>query len=151
MDKLLKALIICIGCLLLFAFKQESKANAELTVLFDNIRNKEGKLYIFVYSYENQYPDNPYMNFEISKEIVSDFGTLKFTIPENLQHGNYAVSILDDENANEDLDMFWGLPIEGYGFSNNIKPLLSMPDYDKLLFDLTTDKKTIHLTLQYLL
>lgn len=150
MVKLLSIIVIGLGCFTLASFEEEKQeADSKLTVLFDNIRNKEGIIYIFIYNYENQYPDNPYRNFEINKQVVSDYGTLKFTIPESLSKGRYAISVLDDENANEDLDLFLGIPLEGYGFSNNISPFLSMPDYNDLLFDLSTNKKTINLTLQY--
>ncbi len=153
MVKLLSILLVGVSSFVLFSFEEEAsqKADSKLTVLFDNIRNKEGKIYVFIYNYENQYPENPYLNFEINKQVVSDYGTLKFTIPENLSKGNYAVSVLDDENANEDLDFFLGLPLEGYGFSNNVSPFLSMPNYEDLLFDLSTHKKTINLTLQYII
>jgi uncharacterized protein (DUF2141 family) len=150
MVKLLSLVIIGLCGFALASFDEEAKAeDAKLSVLFDNIRNKEGKMYVFIYNYENQYPDNPYLNFEIDKQIVSDYGTLKFMIPQSLSKGHYAISVLDDENSNDDLDFFLGFPLEGYGFSNNISPFLSMPKYDDLLFDLSSDKKTIHLTLQY--
>ncbi|MFT5821385.1 MAG: hypothetical protein ACI8ZM_002638 [Crocinitomix sp.] len=150
MVKLLSIVLVGICCLTLVSFDEDAdQADSKLTVLFDNIRNKEGKIYVFIYNYENQYPDNPYLNFEINKQVVSDFGTLLFTIPESLSKGNYAISVLDDENENDDLDFFLGLPLEGYGFSNNVAPFLSMPKYDDLLFDLSSNKKTINLTLQY--
>jgi uncharacterized protein (DUF2141 family) len=134
----------------LVSFSQE-KEESLLTVQFDNIRNNDGTLYVFIYNYENQYPDNPYLNFEIDKNLVSKFGTLKFTIPNILAKGEYGISILDDENANEDLDLFFGLPKEGFAFSNNVVPFLSMPDYSDIIFDLSDDKKTVFLTLQYIL
>ena len=65
--------------------------------------------------------------------------------------GKYAISILDDENSNDDLDRFLGIPTEGYGFSNNVKPLLSMPKYEELLFDLNQDYLCLKLKLQYVL
>ena len=38
----------------------------------------------------------------------------------NLPAGNYAVQVMHDENENNKLDTnFMGMPIEGYGFSNN--------------------------------
>lgn len=127
------------------------RAQAQLTVQLDNIRNNSGKLYIFVYNYENQYPDNPYLNFEIDKALVSKFGTLKYILPSPLVIGKYGISILDDENANEDLDLFLGVPREGYAFSNNVTPFMSFPEYQTILFDLDTEKKTIFITLQYIL
>jgi len=151
MGKLFSILFIGLFSFTICSFERQEISTSKLTVLLDNIRNKEGNIFIFIYNYENQFPDNPFLHFEINKNLVSDFGTLKFIIPKSLTTGKYAVSILDDENANEDLDMFLGIPSEGYGFSNNVSPFFSLPNYDELLFDLAGNKKTIYLTLQYIL
>ena len=37
----------------------------------------------------------------------------------NLPYGTYAISVLDDENNNAEMDRTLGMPREGYGFSNN--------------------------------
>lgn len=125
--------------------------NVLLTLKFENIRNNKGKLFVFVYNYENQYPDNPYLNFEIDKSFVSKFGTLKFEIPTYLAEGRYAVSVLDDENANEDLDLFLGLPLEGFAFSNNVFPMLSLPNYEDILVDVNANSKILFLKVNYIL
>ena len=49
-------------------------------------------------------------------------------------HNYYALTLIDDENNNEDLDRWLGIPSEGYGFSNNINPLFSLPEYKELIF-----------------
>ena len=59
--------------------------------------------------------------------------------------------MLDDENANEDLDRFLGIPTEGYGFSNNVRPLFSLPEYEDLIFDLSEQRQKLKLELQYAL
>ena len=123
--------------------------NCSLSIRLKNIRNTKGSMFIFVYKYENQYPWTPQWHFEVDKSKVKD-GMLTYTV-QNLPKGKYAISILDDENANSDLDRFLGIPSEGFGFSNNIRPLFSLPDYDELTFDLTTTQKTVNLTLQYIL
>ena len=49
--------------------------------------------------------------------------------------GDYAVSVFHDENGNGKFDMNWmGMPLEGYGFSNNIKPHFKAPDFDECKF-----------------
>jgi len=149
MDKLLKQLIIGLSLVLLCGFAP-TESNNKLTINFENIRNNDGKIFIFIYNYENQYPDNPYLYFEINKTKVAN-GELRYVVPEGLQEGQYAISVIDDENANEDLDLFLGIPTEGYGFSNNVAPYFSMPDYTDLLFDFSDGKKAINLKLQYIL
>lgn len=139
-------------CILICAFTFSSNAKVErctLSVELSNFRNTEGKLYIFLYNYKNQFPDNPFKYFEVDKKNVRN-NRMLVNIP-NMPKGKYAISLLDDENENDDLDRFLGIPTEGYGFSNNIKPFLSLPEYEDLLFDLDRDLTQLNLQIQYAL
>lgn len=147
MNQLLSFILIALTSLSLSYAKENNNTSTSLIIDFNKIRNKKGVIHVFLYNYENQYPYNPYLNFELDKKEVSN-GQLSFAIP-NLAPGNYAVSVIDDENANSDLDLFLGMPTEGYGFSNNIKPLLSFPNFKQLLFTIPSTPKTITLNLQY--
>ncbi len=43
---------------------------------------------------------------------------------EDFPPGAYAITVIHDENMNGKLDTNWlGIPKEGYGFSNDVKPL----------------------------
>ena len=94
-----------------------------LDVSLSNIRNNDGYIYIFIYSYENQYPYEPYKHYKVNKSKVKN-GKLTARIPNLALKDTYAMTLNDDENNNEDLDRWLGIPHEGYGFSNNIRPLL---------------------------
>lgn len=49
--------------------------------------------------------------------------------------GDYAVTVFHDENSNGKFDMNWaGYPLEGYGFSNNVKPRFKAPSFDESKF-----------------
>ena len=49
--------------------------------------------------------------------------------------GDYAATVFHDENNNGKFDMNWmGMPLEGYGFSNNVKPMLKAPSFDDCEF-----------------
>lgn len=127
----------------------EPEGDCTLSIEFSNFRNKEGVLYIFLYNYENQYPDNPFMHFAVDKKNVKN-DHLLVNLPK-LSKGIYAVSILDDENDNEDLDMWLGIPTEGYAFSNNVRPLFALPDYKELIFNLDKPSQRIKLKMRYVL
>ena len=129
--------------------KFKNETDCTLSVELSNFRNNKGKLYIFIYNYKNQFPDNPYKYFEVDKFNVRNSRML-VNLPK-IPKGKYAISILDDENSNEDLDRFLGIPTEGYGFSNNIRPLFSLPDYEDLVFDLNMKHQKLNLKLQYTL
>jgi uncharacterized protein (DUF2141 family) len=54
--------------------------------------------------------------------------------------GPYAVMITHDENGNGKLDTnLIGMPVEGYGFSNNPR-VMRKPTWDEARFDLASDQ-----------
>ena len=145
-----KVLIIFFLLTITFSFKTKTEvAEGTLDINLTNIRNNDGYVYIFIYTYENQYPYEPYKHYKVSKSKVNN-GKLKARIPNLEFKAKYAITLIDDENNNEDLDRWLGIPHEGYGFSNNIRPLLSLPDYSDLTFDFNTSK-TLNVKVQYIL
>lgn len=54
--------------------------------------------------------------------------------------GDYAVVVVHDENDNGKLDNgLFGIGGEGYGFSNNVRPLLGWPDFEDAAFAVGED------------
>ncbi|MDB5108648.1 MAG: hypothetical protein JWM69_1589 [Candidatus Binatus sp.] len=52
-----------------------------------------------------------------------------------LPAGTYAVTIFHDENSNHEFDKnMLGYPLEGFGFSNNVKPTVRAPSFDEAAF-----------------
>lgn len=120
-----------------------------LKINLSNIRNNEGYIYIFLYQYSDQFPYSPYKHYKVDKSKVKN-GILIAQISDLEFKNNYAISLIDDENDNEDLDRWLGIPHEGYGFSNNVKPFLSLPKFNELCFDFQKSKNTT-IKLQYVL
>lgn len=142
-------LIISLLVLTSTSFLTNKNEDYILSVELCNFRSDEGQLFIFIYNYENQYPNEPYRYYTVDKKHLNN-NRIMVNI-RNLNKGNYAISVLDDENKNDDLDRFLGIPTEGYGFSNNIRPLLSLPDYNELLFTLDKKWMKLKLSMQYVL
>ena len=69
----------------------------------------------------------------------------------DLPPGVYAVNAFHDENNNGKFATnFIGLPLEGYGFSNDVRPnLLSAPSFNKAAFELLPVGGVIHFGLVY--
>ena len=60
-------------------------------------------------------------------------------------------SLLDDENNSGDMDYSKiGIPKEGFGFSNNIKPLITPPPFNKCVFEIKAGENTINIKVQYI-
>ena len=65
----------------------------------------------------------------------------------DLPAGDYALAVFQDIDSDGKIDKnMIGIPKEPYGFSNNIKPRLSAPPFEKAKFRLDTDK-TLTITL----
>jgi uncharacterized protein (DUF2141 family) len=69
---------------------------------------------------------------------------------ENLALGEYAVAIYHDRNADERLNRgLFGIPSEGYGFSNDAPANLGPADYEDAMFALEETDPTIQIRMRY--
>jgi uncharacterized protein (DUF2141 family) len=127
---------------LLFSQSDPSKAILEIT--FKGIRNSKGIIAIGINDSPEGWPKTPDMDPNWKK---SDMKSGELTVKvEDLEYGTYAVSVLDDENANLEMDGFLGIPKEGYGFSNNAKVGMSTPKFEECAFSI--DQPLIRITIQ---
>jgi uncharacterized protein (DUF2141 family) len=59
----------------------------------------------------------------------------------DLEAGKYAVVVYHDVNQNKICDKnFFGVPTEGYAFSNNVRPNLSVPSFEDCCFKFQQDR-----------
>jgi uncharacterized protein (DUF2141 family) len=64
--------------------------------------------------------------------------------------GTYAVAVYHDENDNHHFDRtLLGLPAEGYGFSNNVRPLFGLPSFASVTFPVGPTQTRIGIALIY--
>lgn len=64
--------------------------------------------------------------------------------------GIYAVAVYHDENDNHHFDRsFIGLPLEGYGFSNNATIFMAPPSFRAVRFDAGPGDTRLSITLRY--
>ena len=62
----------------------------------------------------------------------------------NLPKGKYAVCIYLDENNNDRCDKnFFGIPMEKFAFSNNVRPILSIPSFESCSVYLNENKSIV--------
>jgi uncharacterized protein (DUF2141 family) len=63
---------------------------------------------------------------------------------ENLKPGKYAVRYFHDENSNGKLDTkMFGMPTEGYGFSNNAYGTFGPKPFEEWLVDVSKDTRIV--------
>ena len=88
-----------------------------LHVTVSDIRNADGHVLISV-SPSAEAWDGAAKPVAVAR-LAAVKGTIEHAFPD-LAPGDYAVQVMHDENDNGDLDSnFVGIPVEGYGFSQN--------------------------------
>jgi uncharacterized protein (DUF2141 family) len=139
---------IVMFCSLLFIFTQLQAATMSLYIKLQGIQPRPGDLKIAVYQGNANWmqPDKAV----IRTRIVRD-GSNQQSISLQLEPGEYAISIVHDENDNNRMDMSWfpyPRPGEGVGVSNNVEGV-GPPDYDDAHFEFKQDGQTITIKMRY--
>lgn len=120
---------------------------APLSVTVKDLRNRKGNLIFGVFKSPAGFP-----NVE-GKSIyweVRDAGADALTFTTHLPPGRYAASVLHDENRSGDMDRgLGGIPLEGYGVTNNPKPALRAATYKEAEFDLPPAGAEMTISVQY--
>ena len=82
-------------------------------------------------------------NDKVVAQKVERISDKKSTIIiENVKPGTYAIRFYHDENNNQKMDTgTFGIPTEGYGFSNNARGFMGPPDLEDMLFTVSGDVK----------
>ena len=141
--------IFCIGSLDVFEIKNTICLNDDynVKVVITGIRSEKGKLVLGVFKDQDGFKHRkPIKRIELNKsELEGNDIVLK------LNPGIYGLSVLDDENENNKMDYnFFGIPKEGFGFSNYYHKGLSKPHFDKFKFKIDENKiKLINIQLRY--
>jgi uncharacterized protein (DUF2141 family) len=131
--------------LLAAAVVSASAQAAELDVTVTDIRAQQGSLMIAVVDSAAAWDDQAKPVAASQRKMPAAQETFHFP---NLPPGTYAVKVMHDANDNGKLDTnFMGMPIEGYGFSNN-PTVLRKPTFDEARFELGAANSSITLHLR---
>lgn len=107
----------------------------------------KGKILIALYDSEAAFMD---IDKAVRREIILvDSKRVTQTFAQ-LPAGDYAISLFHDENSNDELDTGWfGIPKEGYGFSNDAQGRMGPPSYEAARFSLGyAEEKVIQIRLK---
>ena len=115
---------------------------SQLTVDFELVKYKSGKLYVAVYNTEKSFLKKPILGTIVEVKDGKATASFKDLIP-----GEYAVSSFYDKNDNGKLDTnFLGIPKEPTAMSNNAKGSFGAPKFKdaKFIFSLRNNKIKIN-------
>lgn len=116
-----------------------------LVIHVDGFRNQKGDAGISVFNSPDGWPENNEKAFLHGPHPFTGTST---TITLQVPPGRYAIAALHDENSNHKLDRnIFGIPKEGFGFSNNPHVILTAPSFDTAAIPVScpTTETTIHL------
>ena len=119
-----------------------------LVVEISGLRNDAGEVFLSVYTGRLGFPNDITVAVVNRHQPIADRQCR--VVIDNLPFGEYAVSVLHDENLDGQMaTTLLGIPKEGFGFSGNPKAKLGPPDYDEVRFLLLAPEKTMPIVMQY--
>ncbi|CAN5243242.1 DUF2141 domain-containing protein [soil metagenome] len=127
----------------------DRNAEASLTISFAGLRSAKGLMRICLTRNPHFFPgcDKDPHAFKAS---VAAGPSAQLRIP-GITSGDYALSVLHDENANARADMLLGIPREGVGFSENPRLRFSAPKFDAARFHMGSADVTKMIRIRYFL
>ncbi len=125
-------------------------AGATIVLEVSTFRTIKGFLGCQLYPKGEDFPDNWAAHRDLRKHVVVTGGTTSCSFS-GLPPGTYAAAVIHDENGNGKMDKnFIGMPLEGYGISNNHTHALSRPTWEESKFVVAADSTfTSRISLRY--
>jgi uncharacterized protein (DUF2141 family) len=117
-----------------------------LQVAVVGLRDEQGQVSCNLFTDRQQYPRGDAFK-EVRTSIHKDSALCVFT---EVPAGKYAIVVYHDENDNGHFDRnAFGMPMEGYGFSNNAAPLFDAPNFAAAAFDYDGRRLYIVIDIRY--
>ncbi len=147
MKRSLAALLALLALSAAPARSADEPAKATLTIEVTDLRKQQGDLVLGVFRTATGFPTDDKKSLVWGKK-KADADTVVFTA--DLPPGDYAASVLHDQNANGKMDKNWiGIPKEGYGVTNNPKPKRRAATFREATFTLPPEGATVTISIQY--
>lgn len=118
-----------------------------LSVSVKGLRNDKGRVAVALFNRSKEFPDQQHAFQGKVVKSSKKRALVKFS---SLPPGTYALAILHDENKNDKMDFnFLGMPLEGYGFSNDASEMFGPPSFEDASFKVSGEKTSHTVTAQY--
>ena len=111
------------------------RGDISLEIEINNLQSNNGPVYIRILDQS----ENPVI---VGTSSVINYST-KISF-DSISPGKYAIQFFHDENENQKMDFnLIGIPKEKFGSSNDVKPVLGPPKFEKMLFEIYDNKKIV--------
>lgn len=122
-------------------------AAADLVVRIENLRSADGIVRLALYDSDELFLQSG--GARAGADPKAEAGGVEVVFPQ-LPPGTYAVATYHDENSNEAFDTgLLGLPLEGFGFSNDARVLLGPPSFADAAVTVPAEGATIVVRMRY--
>lgn len=119
-----------------------------VTLLIENVRNRDGKLRILVFGGAEGFPDDP--GRAVFATTVEPKESISLEIPGLTLGDQYAFSVMHDENEDGELNTnFLGIPKEGIGLSQAPNLWLGKPKFTDCAEEITAGGQTVTVKIHY--
>ena len=134
----------------LLALSVSTVLAATLNLTVENIRDAEGRIAIAVFNSETGFPHDDASALKrlyIPLQKPDKTATISINA---LPAGQYAIALFHDNNLSGKLETnLFGIPIKGYGFSNNINPSLRSARFEEAAFTLPEQGRDLSIKMIY--
>jgi uncharacterized protein (DUF2141 family) len=118
----------------------------KLTLLINGLRSEDGVVCISLFNSETGFPRDGTKAIRNNCVPITTPLVVSFDVP----YGNYAASLLHDENEDGRLNTgFLGIPREGIGFSNNPRIIAGTPSFATTEFEFTQGSDDVQVNIKY--
>ncbi|RYV02754.1 hypothetical protein SOPP22_07785 [Shewanella sp. OPT22] len=118
-----------------------SSVNAgDVDFTINGIKQSDGAIYVALFKGEENYRNNlPYRAQQVNPSTHA--ADISFS---RLPEGEYVIRYFHDQNSNQKMDMnLFGMPTEGFGYSNNAQPDMGPAKYQQMAFQVLSSG-TVH-------
>jgi uncharacterized protein (DUF2141 family) len=123
------------------------KETPSLTLKVTELRSKQGLVHFALFSNADGFPTDTAKALKTGRFPVSEI-PLNITL-KDLPYGRYAVTVFHDENSNGEFDRAFGLPKEGFGFSDNPSVWKGAPKFQQADFEFTDTNSVVEIIMKY--
>lgn len=111
----------------------EHPISSSIVIELSDVKNSKGHVLVSLFNASKGWPDEPDFTFK-KLRIPAKQGIMQLRF-EGVPQGTYALAVIHDENDNLKLDTgMFGIPKEGFCFSNNAMGTFGPPSFESASF-----------------
>ena len=142
-------ILLAAACVLSSPSSTRGQADScDIHVSVINLRNDRGEVEVALYNSSDTFLGDSAKVFRTA-DGKPEAGTSRVVF-QRIPFGTYAIAVFHDENLNRKMDKgMFGIPKEGYCFSNDAMGFMRAPDFDQAKFICDRDSIEVVIKMKY--